>query len=181
MKMVNLIKRNSIRTKVILLFITAIIFTQVYIHQAIADDDETKDGVLEINTGDWINILIGTNVTIFWQFQVDTNERAVYWEIREDNILFFKTGWGPSANCTTPVLNETDTRYEYVCHGYYAKYHVWSTMIVTCTETGQPNGGENDGFDPIIAFYIVIPIVSVGAIAIAIVIYLKRKKKKDFF
>ncbi len=180
MKMVNLINKKGIRTKIILLFISAIIFTQVYIHQAVADDDEIKDGTLEINSGDWINIQFGTSVTIVWQFQVDTNERAIYWEITGYNV--FETGWGPSANCTTPVINETKTSYEYVCHGYYAKYHVWSTMIVTWTKTGQENGGGNDGLDPIISFYIVIPIVSVGAIAIAIVIiYFRRKKKQEFF
>jgi len=179
MKMVNLIKGNNIRRKLILLFITAIIFTQVYIDQAIADEDEIKDGVLEINAGDWINIQCGTNKTILWQFQVDTNERAIYWEITGYNV--FNTGWGSSANCTTPILNETNARYEYVCHGYYAKYHVWSTMIVTCTKTGQTNGGGDGGPDPIIILSIVIPVISVGALAIAVVIYLKRKKKQDFF
>ncbi|MFX1574175.1 MAG: hypothetical protein ACFFB0_15635 [Promethearchaeota archaeon] len=179
--MVNLIKRNSIRIKMILVFIVAILFSQLYINQVVADEDQIKDGALEINSGDWINILIGTNATISWQFQVDTNERAIYWEIKEDNILFFKSGWGPNANCTTPVLNDTKSRLEFVCHGYYAKYHVWSTIIVTCTKTGQPKGGGNNGFDPIIFLSIGIPVVSVVVIASVILIYLRRKKKKEFF
>ena len=177
MKMVNLINKKGIRTKLILFFVIALIFSQVSLHQVVAD--ETKDGSFEINSGDWINIQLGTDITLIWQFQVDTNERAIYWEIIGYDV--FETGWGPNANCTTPVLNQTDTRYEYVCHGYYAKYHVWSTMIVTCTETGQVNGGGNDGFDPIIFLYIGIPAVSICAIALVVVIYLRRKKKKDFF
>jgi len=171
MKMVNLIKRNGMRTKIILLFIIIIIFCQVSIHQVVAD--ETKDGPLEISDGDLINIQCGTSYTLSWQFQVDTNERAIYWEIIGYKVV--KSGWGPDVNCTTPVLNETGTTYEYVCHGYYAKYHVQSTMIVTCTKTGQPNGGGNDGLDPTIILYIGIPIILVCGIALIIVIYLRRK------
>ena len=63
----------------------AILFNQVFIHRVVAD--ETKDGSLEINSQDWINIQCGTSTTIIWQFQVDTNERAIYWEIIGDNVL----------------------------------------------------------------------------------------------
>lgn len=175
MKMVNLINFKNVCTKMILFFIMAILFSQVFIHQVVAD--ETKDGSLEISSQDWINIQCGTSTTIIWQFQVDTNERAIYWEIIGDNVL--ETGWGPNANYTTPILNETDNRYEYVCHGYYAKSHVWSTVIVTCTETGQTNG--NNGVDPMMFFYIGIPIISVIAIASGVLVYLKHKKKQDFF
>ena len=169
MKMGNLIKFKGIQSKVFLFFLIIILFSQVFLHQVVAD--EIKDGALEINSGDQINIQLGTSTTIIWQFQVDTNERAIYWEIIGNNV--FKTGWGPSANCTTPVLNETDTRYEYVCHGYYAKYHVWKTVIVTCSET--------NGFDPIIFLYIGIPIVLVSGIALVVVIFLRRKKNQDIF
>ena len=177
MKMVNLINYKRVYTKIILFFIMAILFSQVFMHQVVAD--EIKDEALEINSEDWINIQCGTNTTILWQFQVDTNELAIYWEIIGDNVL--ETGWGPNASFTTPILNETDTRYEYVCHGYYAKYHVWSTMIVTCTETGQTNGGGNNGVDPMIFFYIGVPIISVIAIASGVLVYLRRKKKQDFY
>jgi len=169
MKMGNSIKLKGIQSKVFLFFFITILFSQVFLHQVVAD--EIKDGALEINSGDRINIQPGTSTTIIWQFQVDTNERAIYWEIIGNNV--FKTGWGPSANCTTPVLNETDIEYEYVCHGYYAKYHVWKKVIVTCIET--------IGFDPIIFFYIGIPIVLVSGIALVVVIYLRRKKNQDVF
>lgn len=177
MKMVSSINCKNVGIKIILFFIITILFSQVFMHQVAAD--ETKDGVLEINDGDWINIQCGTSTTIIWQFQVETNERAIYWEIIGDNSL--ETGWGPNANFTTPILNETDTSYEYECHGYYAKYHVWSTMIVTCTETGQINGGGNNGVDPMIFFYIGVPIIAVIAIASGVFVYLRRKKKGDFF
>ena len=176
MKMGNLIKLKGLLSKIFLLFFIAILFSQVFLHQVVAD--EIKDGTFEINSGDWINIQCGTNTTILWQFQVDTNERAIYWEIMGYND-FFKTGWGPNASFTTPILNETDARYEYVCHGYYAKSHVWSTMVVTCTETGQING--NNGVDPMIFIYIGIPIILVSGIALVVVVYLRRKKKQDFF
>jgi len=56
---------------------------------------------------------------------------------------------------------------------YYAKYHVWKTMIVRCLET--------NGFDPIIFLYIGIPIVLVSGIALVVVIFLRRKKNQDIF
>ena len=177
MKMVHLINHNGIRIKIVLLFIITIIFCQMSIHHVVAD--ETNDGPLAISEGDVINIQCGTSYTLSWQFQVDTNERAIYWEIIGYNVV--KSGWGPNANCTTPVLNETGTTYEYVCHGYYAKYHVQSTIIFTCTKTGQVNGGGNEGFDPIIILYIGVPIILVSGIGLIIVIYLRRKKKQDFF
>jgi len=167
MKMVNLINFKGMRTKIILLFIIAIIFCQVSIHQVVAD--EIQDGPLKINSGNYIDIERGTSITLSWQFQVDTNERAIYWEITGYDVT--KTGWGPKANCTTPVLNEEGSSYEYVCHGYYAKYHVWSSMIIAC----KGSGGGNDFFDPIIFLYIGIPTILVCGIALIIVIYLRRK------
>lgn len=180
--MANSINHKDKRTKIILLFIMIILLNQVFIHKGLAD--EIEDGPLKISSSDWINIQLDTNITLFWQFQVGTNEAAIYWEIIGDDGLF-KTGWGPSTNCTTPILNETGKSYEYVCHGYYAKYHVWSTKIVTCTETGQndgTDGGGNDGVDPRIFLYIGISAVSVSLIAFVVIFfYLRRKKKKDFF
>ncbi len=177
MKMGILIKLKGKQSKVFLFFFFTILFSQVFLHQVVAD--EIKDGPLEINSGDWFNIQLGTNTTIFWQFQVDTNERAIYWEIIGDNV--FKTGWGPTANCTTPVLNGTDTRYEFVCHGYYAKYYVWSKVIVTCTEIEPTNGGGDNGDDPIFFLYLGISIVLVTGISIAVAFYLKYKKNQESF
>jgi len=62
MKMVNLINFKSISTKIILFFIMAILFSQIFMLQVVAD--ETKDGSLEINSGDWRNIQCDTSTTI---------------------------------------------------------------------------------------------------------------------
>ncbi len=173
MKMSNLIKLKGIKSKVFLLFFIIMLFSQVILHQVAAD--KINHGDFEISSGDWIDIPLGTKTIINWQFQVETNERAIYWEIIGYNV--FETGWGPRANCTTPVLNETDISYNYVCHGYYAKYHVWSTIVITCTEVEQ----GNNGFDPTLLLAIGIPIVIVSGIALIVVLYFRHKKNQDFF
>ncbi|MFX1371168.1 MAG: hypothetical protein ACFFCE_04860 [Promethearchaeota archaeon] len=175
--MVNSVNYKHKRTRISLLFIMALLFGQVFTPQVKADDE---DGPLKISNEGWIQIQVNTSTTLFWQFQVNTNELAIYWEILGD--VFLEYGWGPDANCTTPILNETGKNYEYTCHGYYAKYHVYSTIIVTCTAPGQSNGNGNgnNSIDPMI-FYIGIPVASVAVIALGVVFYLRHKKKKAFF
>jgi len=183
MKMVNRINLRKIRIKIILLFGMVILLNQVFLPQVAAD--ELEDGPLKINSGDFINVQPGSNTTIFWVFTVLTNERAIYWEINGYDV--FETGWGPNANCTTPVLNEEGATYNYECHGWYQQYHVWSEMIVTCSESGPvddgdgSNGGGSDNNYLTIILAIGIPVISVCAIALVVVFYLKSKKKKDFF
>ncbi|MFW9874886.1 MAG: hypothetical protein ACFFG0_17405 [Candidatus Thorarchaeota archaeon] len=168
---------RSIKVKTFILFSMFLLFIQVFTSQVAAD--QLEDGPLKINSGDFINVQPGYNTMIFWNFTALTNERAIYWEIVGYGV--YETGWGPNANCTTPVLNEEGTRYDYECHGYYAKYHVWSKMIVSCSETGQVDGGGDNNIPLILLLFIGIPVVSVCVVAIFIVIYLKRKKQKDFF
>ncbi|MFW9877406.1 MAG: hypothetical protein ACFFG0_30320 [Candidatus Thorarchaeota archaeon] len=177
--MVNSINPRGISVKIILLFVIILLLNQVFLPQVVAD--ELEDGPVKISSGDFINVQPGDNTIIFWNFTVLTNERAIYWEIVGYGV--YETGWGPNANCTTPILNEEGARYDYECHGYYAKYHVWSVMTVTCSETGQVNnGGDNNNNTPLILLLSIgIPAVSVCAVAVAIVLYLKHKKQKDFF
>ena len=150
MKMVKSINFKWKKIKIIFLFFFILLLSQSFLPRVAAD--ELADGPLKISSGDWINIQKGTNIIIFWQFNVSENERAIYWEVEGYDV--FQSGWGPDANCTTPILNETDTTYEYHCHGYYAKYYVYSTIIITCTETGQPNDTEQGVFDP---FFLSLP------------------------
>lgn len=130
--------------KLILSFIIGLLIFQAILPYIKADDLE--DGPLEVSTTQGsFNVFIGSNITITWSFNVPSHEYAVYWEIIGHGVN--KSGWGINANCTTPVITTNGSVWTYNCSGYYAKFHVWSTVSVIGQEI--VTGRENDGIDGI--------------------------------
>ncbi|MFX1574174.1 MAG: TolB family protein [Promethearchaeota archaeon] len=121
------------KIKLILTFTIALLFFQSTFPFIVAD---TTDGPLEISTlQNSYTVSIGNSVTITWSFSVPTHEYAVYWEIIGHGVN--KSGWGITANCTTPTITAYDTEWIYNCSGYYARYHVWQTVTVKSPEIGD--------------------------------------------
>jgi len=145
-----------------------------------------SDGPLEVYTSDrYIDINPGEDVTITWTFTVPFHEYAIWWEITGWGVNI--SGWGVDANCTTPIINTTNTEKPYNCNVYYARYHVLSTVYVRCQYEPEDNGGNDDeeptdggngvvipGFAP----YFFILAFSILAIGVIFTFHFKFKKQK---
>jgi hypothetical protein len=139
--------------------------------------DNLSSGPFSISYGSEITIKNGTTTDLYWHFDVEENERAIYWEIIEGNTTF-KTGWGPEVNYSTPTLDDPDKVYLFECHGYYARYHVWSTINVSLTVP------ENPSFSLITTetfLFIGVPLITLVIIGVIIFVYRRSKYKQDFF
>jgi hypothetical protein len=139
--------------------------------------DNLSSGPFSISYGSEITIKNGTSADLYWHFDVEENERAIYWEVVEGNATF-KTGWGSEVNYSTPTLDDPNRVYHFECHGYYAKYHVWSTTNVSLTVPERP-GFSLTTTEAIL--FIGIPLVTLVVIGVIIFVYRHSKNKQDFF